>query len=522
MFLEHYGLMEEPFGVTPDPRFLYLGPKHREALASLLYGTEANRGFLALIAKPGMGKTSLLFQYLEHLRNERTAFIFQTDCNSREFVRHILTDLGLDATGKDLASMHQMLNQFLMEEMRAGRRFVLVIDEAQNLTEKVLESVRLLSNFETPWMKLMQIVIAGQPQLAQRLAKPSLAQLRQRISLVIRIEPFKTEEINAYINHRLKVAGYQGPSLFTAGARLLIAKRSEGIPRNINNICFNAMSLACALKRKTIDRDIIREVLADLDLGSLNEETAVVRKSEEEPKHSILQTPRNVEWKVVLARVFDWSKRGTQSFPGLIPQELTPGTLFREWWPRLQEVKADRIYFTFFLVASALLLALGLSVIHANKKQRQAIAPPAPLPAETSFSAPTPAPAFRDSTILAAPNVSLTGLNAESSSDHKIQVLLPPYEGSQSDTTAENTNEKNHSVIVMPGQTLYQISVKYFGKYNSDIYEEIRDLNPWLINPNRINSGSEILIPLVREDSGDEYLPTKQGSNTAARRMEKP
>lgn len=493
MLLEHYGLAEQPFGVTPDPRFLYLGPKHREALASLLYGTEANRGFLALIAKPGMGKTSLLFQYLEHLRKERTAFIFQTDCNSREFVRHILTDLGLDATGKDLAAMHEMLNQFLTEEMRAGRRFVLVIDEAQNLTEKVLESVRLLSNFETPWMKLMQIVIAGQPQLAKRLAKPSLAQLRQRISLVIRIEPLKTEEINAYINHRLRIAGYQGPSLFTAGARLLIAKRSEGIPRNINNICFNAMSLACALKRKTIDRDIIREVLADLDLESLNEETAVARKSEEEPKHSVLQTLRNVEWK----------------------------SRFRDWLPRLPEVKADRIYLAFFLVASALLLALGLSVIHANRKQRQAIAPQIPLPAETSL-APMPAPVFRDSTILAAPNVSLTGLNAGAPSDQGIQVFLPQYERTQPDTPAEDAIEKNRSVIVMPGQTLYQISVKYFGKYNSDIFEEIRDLNPWLINPNHINSGSEIRIPPVREDSGDEYSPAKQGSHTVARRVEKP
>jgi hypothetical protein len=253
------------------------------------------------------------------------------------------------------------------------------------------------------------------------------------------------------------------------------------------------MSLACALKRKTIDRDIIREVLADLDLESLNEETAVVRKSAEEPKHSVSQTLRNVEWK----------------------------SRFRDWLPRLPEVKADRIYFAFFVVASALLLALGLSVIHANRKQRQAFAPQVPLPAETSFIAPTPAPVFRDSTILAAPNVSLTGLSTEAPSDHKIQVLLPQNEA-QSDTPAENTIEKNHSVIIMPGQTLYQISVKYFGKYNSDIFEEIRELNPWLINPNHINSGSEIRIPLVREDSGDEYPPAKQGSNTGARRMEKP
>jgi len=495
MYLEHYGLIEEPFGVTPDPRFLYLGPKHREALASLLYGTEANRGFLALIAKPGMGKTTLLFQYLEHLGNKaRTAFVFQTDCNSREFVRHILIDLGLDASGKDLPAMHEMLNQLLMEEMRAGRRFILVIDEAQNLEEKVLESVRLLSNFETPWMKLMQIVIAGQPELAKRLARPSLAQLRQRISLMIRIEPFMPEEINAYIDHRLWIAGYQGPSLFTGGARLMIAEHSEGIPRNINNICFNAMSLACALKRKTIERDIIREVLADLDLESLNEGTAVVRKSEEEPKHSVSQTPRNVERK----------------------------SRFRDWSPRLPGAEAGRIYFVFFVVASALLLALGGSVIHVNRKQRQASASQVPLPAETSFIAPTPAPAFLVSTSLAAPSVSLTGLKAEAPPDHETQALLSQYKGTQSGAPAKRTIEQYRSIIVMPGQTLYQISVRYFSKYNREIFEEIHELNPWLINPNHIQSGREIRIPSVKEDSGHEHPAAKQGSNSVAGRVEKP
>ena len=222
MFLEHFGLIEQPFGVTPDPRFLFMGEKHREALASLVYGTEANRGFLALIAEPGMGKTSLLFQYLEGMRNKaRSAFLFNTVGDSRALMRHLLSDLGLDSTGKDLPGMHAILNQMLVDEMNAGRRFILIIDEAQNLDEKVLESVRLLSNFETPWKKLMQIVIAGQPELAERLARPSMSQLRQRISSVIRLEPFAPEETNAYISHRLWIAGYSGPSLFTVGARLL-------------------------------------------------------------------------------------------------------------------------------------------------------------------------------------------------------------------------------------------------------------------------------------------------------------
>jgi general secretion pathway protein A len=285
MFLEHYGLIEQPFGVTPDPRFLHLGPKHREAVASLVYGTESNRGFLALIAQPGMGKTSLLFQFLEYLRNRtRTAYIFQTDCDSREFLRYLLVDLGVDTAGKDLAGMHEALNQVLLEEMRAGRRFVLVIDEAQNLRENVLESVRLLSNFETPWMKLMQIVIAGQPQLAECLARPSMAQLRQRISSVIRLEPFTAEETNTYINHRLWVAGYAGADLFTVGARLSIAELTSGIPRNINTLCFNAMSIAYAMGARKIDSKIVEEAADDLEIESLVPELEAPARARVRPR----------------------------------------------------------------------------------------------------------------------------------------------------------------------------------------------------------------------------------------------
>ena len=267
LFLQYYGLNEQPFGVTPDLRFLYLGAKHRQALDALNYGTELNRGFLTLIAKPGMGKTSLLFHYLEGLRDKaRTAFLFQTDCNPTELMRYLLADLGLDAKRMRLPEMRAGLSRVLLGEMDAGRRFVLVVDEAQNLDDKVLESIRLLSNFETPWMKLMQIVLAGQPQLADRLAKPSMVQLLQRVSFAVRIEPFTREEVDVYIDHRLRVAGYKGIPLFSVDARALIAERSEGIPRTINNMCFCAMSYVWAMKGKTVDRDTMIEVLDDLNL----------------------------------------------------------------------------------------------------------------------------------------------------------------------------------------------------------------------------------------------------------------
>jgi general secretion pathway protein A len=274
MLPEFYRLREQPFGVTPDSRFLYLGSSHREAMASLRYGIDAGRGFVALIAKPGMGKTTLLFQLLEQLRGSaRTVFLFQTQCDARELLRQTLADAGLDAQPGDVVRLHQQFNQLLACTARSGKRFVLVIDEAQNLENDALEAVRLLSDFETGRAKLLKIVLAGQPQLAEKLASPRLTQLRQRISILCRLKPLGREETERYIAHRLHAAGHVGPPLFTREALDLIAHHSQGIPRNINNLCFNALSLGYALDRPRIDASLIEEVTVDLDIQKLlNEE----------------------------------------------------------------------------------------------------------------------------------------------------------------------------------------------------------------------------------------------------------
>jgi len=270
MYEKYFGLREQPFGVTPDPRFLYLSAAHREALASLYYGIEANRGFLGLIAKPGMGKTTILFHLLEKFRSSaRTAFLFQTQCTSREFMRFLLAELGYESDGNDFVRMHEEFNRRLLQEARAGNRFIVVIDEAQNLEPSVLETVRLLSDFETPRAKLMHIILAGQPELADKLASPGLAQLRQRVSIVHGLDPLSPGEIKNYIEHRLRIAGYEGEPLFAPGVHEDIARFTEGIPRNINNFCFNALSLACALQKKLVDFDVVREVIADLDITKL-------------------------------------------------------------------------------------------------------------------------------------------------------------------------------------------------------------------------------------------------------------
>ena len=462
MFLEYYKLTEQPFGVTPDSRFLYLGPKHREALASLVYGTESNRGFLALIAKPGMGKTSLLYHYLSYLRDKaRTAFIFRTDCDSREFIRHLLIDLGIDVTGMDLPAMHDSLNRLLTEEMRAGRRFVLVIDEAQNLDEKVLESVRLLSNFETPWMKLMQIVLAGQPQLADRLASPSMAQLRQRVSMIIRIDPFTNQDVNAYIDHRLWVAGCEKPTMFTVGARKLIAEHSEGIPRNINNLCFNAMSLACALKRKTIDRDIVQDVIADLDLEPLREKTVVAPKSEKKPE------------------------RPAPSLSLVAKKQSVSGG----WIPKLA-------------ITSILALTAAAFILNLDHSAPRASVSPARVANVSDVAPQPPAPIVVSEVSLMQP-------------DAAKPKAEPAAEPPTKRKTEPKTEQVSEDVRVKPGQTLYQISVAKLGKYNGKVLEELQNLNPGLSDPDRIHPGQKIRVPAAKANSTETQRAAQQAPNAA-------
>ncbi len=270
MYLNFFGLKEQPFGVTPDPRFLYLSEAHKEALASLYYGIEANRGFIGLIAPPGMGKTTMLFHMLETFRTSaRIAFLFQTHCNSREFMRLLLAELGCEEDTQDLVRMYDEFNTRLLKIAEEGNRLIVVVDEAQNLEPEVLETLRLLSNFETSKAKLMHIILAGQPALAQKLGSPGLAQLRQRVSIVQGLAPLSAGEVKNYVEHRLRIAGYRGSPIFADDVYDSIAVATEGIPRNVNNLCFNALSLACALRKRTVDANVLREVMSDLDLQKL-------------------------------------------------------------------------------------------------------------------------------------------------------------------------------------------------------------------------------------------------------------
>jgi TonB family protein len=270
MYLQFYGLREQPFGVTPDPGYLYMSATHREALASLMYAVEAGVGFSALVAPPGMGKTSLLYALLRQFQNSaETAFLFDTQGDSRELLRNLVAEFELDREPIEDGRLLPRLREFLLRNAHARRRVLVLVDEAQNLEAPVLETLRLLSNFETAQAKLLQIVLAGQSEFAGKLARPELEHLRQRIAIFCRLTPFTPAETVDYMVHRLRRAGYQGGPLFTAEALAILVANARGIPREINRLCFNALSLGFAMQSRLIDAGMVREVVADLQRDGL-------------------------------------------------------------------------------------------------------------------------------------------------------------------------------------------------------------------------------------------------------------
>lgn len=271
MYLEFFKLWDEPFGVTPDPAYLYPSQTHLSALDALRNGILGGRGFMTLIAEPGMGKTTLLYQLIEQLpQTTRTAYLFQTQCNSLEFMQYLLSELNVDPSAMGLVAMHRKLNEMLFDEMVHGKQFVLIVDESQNLSNAVLETIRLLSNFETSHSKLLQIVLAGQPELADKLKQPELSQLLQRVTVMAHIDAFSFEETAAYIRHRLKLAGHAGADLFDPAGLAAVYRRSHGVPRNINRICHAALSLAQELQTHVVTAALVEK--SNRGLGSTVEE----------------------------------------------------------------------------------------------------------------------------------------------------------------------------------------------------------------------------------------------------------
>jgi type II secretory pathway predicted ATPase ExeA len=404
-----------------------------------------------------MGKTTLLFQLLKRWKGYvHSAFLFQTQCDSRELLRYLMEDLGLDSQDRDIVRMHADLNDFLFRETKAGKRVVLFIDESQNLSDSVLETVRLLSDFEAPDRKLLQIVLAGQPELEQRLARPGLTQLGQRIAVRARLEPLPRAEVLRYMNHRLRVAGYQGMELFTPEAAAAIAERSRGIPRLVNHLCFNALSLGCAMRSRQIGPEIVREAAGDL--SSIDIDSRPVKSLATSPRAPSPQPQRQVA------------------------HAPAPSLTSPSFWVK-GLLSHQRVLQTSLLALLLLSLAVYLGTRagagtfekeHANEVSSTYV----PASAGQKHASEAPVPTAYD-------ELQPTGLR-------------------QSDERPDSSNVFTY--VVQPNDTLRALCLSLVGRYDVTVQKEIRRLNPNLKDLTTLKAGQEIRLPLAPSKPNQDHV----------------
>jgi general secretion pathway protein A len=266
VYLEYYGLSEPPFAITPNPRFLFYSGKHREAFNHLLYGIRERKGFVQLTGEVGAGKTTLSRALLEQLgENFSTAVILNPALDKDQLIKAVAMEFGLDVRGADRLEMIAIINDFLLRQLAAERESVLIIDDAQTLSNELLEEVRLLSNLETDERKLLQIVLMGQPELRDRLNHHGLRQLRQRITVRYHLNPLRLAEVAQYVQHRLQVSGAKGAPQFTQPALWRIFRYSKGIPRLVNAVCDKALLAGFVKQRDRINFGMIGRAIRELE-----------------------------------------------------------------------------------------------------------------------------------------------------------------------------------------------------------------------------------------------------------------
>lgn len=441
MYCNHYKFSEKPFGVTPDPRFLYLTERHRETLSSLIYGIRERRGFITVIGEVGTGKTTLLNAALDRLDEKtRVAFIFNTDVTFDQMLIMALYEWGLVKPKEELSKVNaiQRLNNFAIEQLSKGGNVVLIVDEAQNLDNRTMESLRLLSNLETRRYKLVQIVLSGQPELDTKLGRYELRQLAQRISLKRYVFPLDEMNTYAYLQHRLRVAKHKNSSPFTDKAQKLIWEYSGGVPRKINILCDNAFLIGYGLKKNKINSAIVQEAAQDL------------------------------KW-----QRFSDSKASLD-----VPLAETPGfTLVGAKPPRrsLKLMAAMIIACLLIFAGSFLLNEKGLDLILQDNETEniwQVTALNENVRSEIQ--------------VIDEEKQDLSVSDAQVDDKEKSNLTLPVKE-----------EEIIRQIVVKKGDTLHRIIVQTYGAYDDVILNKIQQQNLKIINPDLILAGQVIKLPLT-------------------------
>jgi general secretion pathway protein A len=477
MYCDFFGFRIKPFELTPDSSFLYLSHELREVLSTLKYGIVQRRGFMLLVGEPGTGKTTLINSLIDLSGIDANfAYISNPDLNFNELLHTILIEFDLASANEDLSKVTAMhrLKTFVSEQSEKESNSVIIVDEAQGLDKKTLEKLRLLSNLETRKRKLIQIVLSGQPELENTLSHQKLTQLAQRIGLRCRTQPLNEKDAYEYIDHRLKVAGYNGPQLFANKARYLIWTNSKGIPRTINMMCDHCLLTGYSRDQKRIDASIVKEVIDDLNNVPL--------VTFDYPKGKFKDTVREVS-----------------QTPLDGPDEVG------EVSPQLSE-KIDEDRFDMIDELRMNLSHTGASEPVGEKKRRfstawiAVIAGIAIISIAILFLFVGSFKEFKNefsSKLEAMKNSSQSQLggiensmnkapsNAKSTMDDTLIVNSPDVED----------DKEEDIVVVNKGETLNDIIVRVYGKADPKVLDAILEINPEIKNPNFIFENQAIKLP---------------------------
>ena len=446
MYFEHFRLSGEPFSLTPDPAFLFLSAKHREAMAAVQYGLLNGRGFITLIGEVGTGKTTILYSVLSQLGPEvAAAYVPYAAHTFDDLLAAALKDLGEQPpAGASRLALLEILQRLLLQRDAAGVRTALVIDEAQSLTDATFEELRLLSNFETYTHKLLQIVLVGQPELQHRLRQQNLRQLQQRVSVRAIINPLDADEMEAYILHRLKQVGGD-ERLFEPAALRLIVRHSQGIPRRANILSHNALLFAFGRSEPRVTAAVAQEAIAEMD----------------------------------------------ERRPGLLRRDALrrlPRWPLARSWRRLVGLAG----------AAAALLVLGTHLFGSSTSadrtggaaQVAAAVPLATPPSEAADPVPTPAPADTPAAPVAPAPAAATDAPAP------VQVATGP----SNDVHRDSGHRVNRTVSIPPGGSILGVARQVFGELGDRratqaFLGEVRRLNPDLHDVNVVMAGAVVRFP---------------------------
>ena len=459
MYSEFYHFKKRPFHITPDPEFLFLSPSHKEALASLVYGIEHRKGFIAITGEVGTGKTTILRSYLETADAERlkVVYIFNADVTFKALLKLIFGELDIPVEVDDVFEMVSQLHRFLIEEYKNNRNVVLIVDEAQNMPVKTLESLRMLSNLETSKDKLIQIILMGQPEFDEVLGLEELRQLRQRIAIRCTIKPLTREESYAYIQHRLLKASTHYQVIFSKKVLKLIVNQAAGIPRIINVLCDNALVTGYGYQKKTIDPKIVREVIADF--------------RGKKPR-------RGLNWLL-------WPLAISCALVVMAASILSPPDLALIKQTLLPDNRAD-----------------ATPAVQKSEAQPPP-APVAPQPVVPEIASSSTSQESRQETALKETPPPLAKVETRQEEAAVPAPLPPAVVAKPAETPAAPSSPPAISSrkpapvirVVQRGDKLSTLIISVYGRINPSLLDAVRQRNPHITNPNRIQSGDEIIFP---------------------------